>query len=100
RVTLQNNDIANVTLRVPAHTAPAADAGGSTVSVAQMKVPQKARDLLRKAQKAMDKNNVQESWTLTQKALDLYPDFAEALTLRALLNLGEKKFTDAVPDLE
>jgi predicted Zn-dependent protease len=100
RVQLQS-DVATLTLRVPARGGAASTAGDrNTVSVAQMKVSGKARDLMRKAQKAMAKHDFAESLAQVQKALEICPDFAEALTLRALLKLDANKVADALPDLE
>src|SRR5437016_3520612 len=100
RVQVQG-DAATLTLRVPARGGGASTAGDhATVSVAQMKVPGKARDLMRKAQKAMAKHDFAESLAQVQKALEVCPDFAEALTMRALLKLDANKVADALPDLE
>ncbi len=91
----------SVTLRLPAVARGQADAGDhNTVSVQQMKVPGKARDELKKAQKAAQKADTAEANKHVQRALELYPKFAEALTLRALLHLDAEHSHDAVADLE
>jgi predicted Zn-dependent protease len=90
-----------VSVRVPGRLASASPAGdGNTVSVAQMKVPQKARDAFHKAQKALAKSNLAEASSQLQNALTLYPDFAEALTMRGLLSIQENKIEPALADLE
>jgi len=100
RITVQG-EMATLTLRMPSRSAGASSAGNNNmVSVAQMKVPDKARGLLRKAQKAMAKRDFKESLVQVEKALQACPDFAEALVLRALLKLDMDKVNDAVADLE
>ncbi len=73
-----------VTVHIDMAGAPS-PAGGDTVSVAALSVPRKAHDLFEKANKAFQKNNLQESWTLTEKALAAAPSYAEALTLHGIL---------------
>jgi len=72
----------------------------TTVSVAQMKVPEKARTLLAKAQSALDKRKLDEAHKYLSESLTVYPDFAEALTMRGLMQLDEKKLDDAAATLE
>jgi tetratricopeptide (TPR) repeat protein len=93
--------INSVNVRMSPQSAVASTAGNHTiVSVAQMKVPQKARDAFRKAQKALEKNNLADAAAQLQNALAIYPDFAEALTMRGLLALEQGKAALALPDLE
>lgn len=72
----------------------------ATVSVAQMRVPEKARKLLEKAQAALDKRKLEEADRYVGAALDVYPDFAEALTMRGLMDLDAKHLDDAAVNLE
>ncbi len=72
----------------------------ATVSVAQMKVPEKARKLLEKAQSCLDKRKLQEADTYVSQALEVYPDFAEALTMRGLMFLDGHHLDDAAASLE
>ena len=72
----------------------------ATVSVAQMRVPEKARNLLEKAQNALDKRKLQEANRYVTEALEAYPDFAEALTMRGLMDLDAKRLDDAAANLE
>jgi tetratricopeptide (TPR) repeat protein len=72
----------------------------ATVSVAQMKVPEKARNLLAKAQSALDKRKLQEAERYVAEALHVYPDFAEALTMQGLMALDAKRLDDAAASLE
>jgi len=72
----------------------------ATVSVAQMKVPEKARKLLEKAQTALDKRKLEVADRYVTEALEVYPDFAEALTMRGLMDLDAKRLDDAAANLE
>jgi len=74
--------------------------GNSTISVAQYKVPEKAREEFRKAREASVKGKLDEAQTHLAKALDLYPDYADGLTLRAILKLSAGETDSAVADLE
>ena len=98
RVTLQN-DMSTVTLRMP-RMARAEAGAGATISVAQMKVPEKARDENKKAQEAMQKRDLDKAWKHVTKALEIAPTFAGALTTRGLLELDASKTEAAVADLE
>ena len=71
-----------------------------TVSVAQFKVPSKARDLLKKAQAAAHKNKLNDVNKYLAQALEIYPHFTEALTLRGILKLDENQVSGAIEDLE
>jgi predicted Zn-dependent protease len=73
---------------------------GSTVSVSQMKVPGKARKIFDKAMAAFRKAQLDDALSLVQKALGMYPDYAQALTLRGVLNMRKGDNHQAQPDLE
>jgi len=94
-------DLAMINLVIRGSQAAPTRAGNrATVSVAEMKVPEKARDLLAKAQSALDKRKMQEADHYLVEALRVYPNFAEALTMRGLMDLDEKKLDDAAAILE
>ncbi|MCU1305569.1 MAG: repeat protein [Acidobacteriaceae bacterium] len=77
------------------------DAGNThTVSVAQFKVPSKARSEYKKADEALHKGKKEECAKHLAKALDIYANFAEALTLRGILNLDSQNPDKAVADIE
>lgn len=76
------------------------DNGKSTISVAQYKVPEKAREEFRKAREASVKGKLDEANVHLAKALELYPDYADGLTLRAILKLSAGDTDSAVTDLE
>lgn len=92
---------ANISLVVPNAPAAATDAGGrNTVSVAQFQVPKKARELFKKAQEAARKQKHDEESKYLAQALEVYPDFADALTLRGIRKLDSNQIDDATADLE
>jgi tetratricopeptide (TPR) repeat protein len=78
----------------------ASTAGSGTVSVAQMKVPEKARKEFHKAEEAMRKHKIEDSRQHIENALQLAPNYAAALTLRGILDLGENKFDQARSECE
>jgi predicted Zn-dependent protease len=98
RITFQGGDV-SLNLRMPQEEA--SDVGGrNSVSVAQMKVPEKARKQLKKAREAVQKQNVEEAQKYLTQALEAYPNYAEALTLRGILKLDGKQYDAAAQDLE
>jgi tetratricopeptide (TPR) repeat protein len=72
----------------------------ASVSVAQYKVPKKARDEFKKAQSALQDRKLDESHKHLAKALNIYPDFPEALTMRAILSLEADNVDAAIQDLD
>ena len=70
----------------PAASYPA-QGGPYTVSVAELKVPDKARELFHKAQKALGDHELDAAREFARKALDIYPDYAEALRLCAVIDI-------------
>lgn len=94
--------VTSVNLRLPTanNMAPNDGNGRQTVSVAQYKVPQAAREELKKAREATLKNKADDAQRHLQKALELDPDYADALTLRAILKLDAKDSESAVSDLQ
>ena len=90
----------NVVLHLPADTNPHDGIQGNSVSVAQMRVPEKARDELRKAQTAMGKEKSDEAGKHLEKALSIAPNYSDALTMRAILQLDQKNIDGALNDLD
>lgn len=74
--------------------------GQESVSVSQMNVPGKARQLLQKAEQAFRKARLDDAFAFVQKALVCYPNYAKALTLRGILWMQKGDNKDAQPDLE
>ena len=94
---------AGANLRIRLNTADAAAAhadGNATVSVAEYKVPQKARDALHKAEVALAKNRLDDASKEVAKALQIYPHYAPALTLHGVLALDHGQAQVAVDDFD
>ncbi|HKF20428.1 MAG TPA: tetratricopeptide repeat protein [Candidatus Angelobacter sp.] len=72
----------------------------NTITVAQYRVPDKAREELRKAREASTKSRMDEAQSHVAKALEIYPQYADALTFRAVLKLTTKDTAAAVLDLQ
>lgn len=68
---------------------------GNTVSVAQMQVPDKARKELHKAEESLHKRKTDDARQHVKKALEIAPQYAAALTLNGILDLGENQFDQA-----
>ncbi|HEY6307128.1 MAG TPA: tetratricopeptide repeat protein [Candidatus Angelobacter sp.] len=96
-----NSPMTSVSLRLPASNAAADDGNGrQTVSVTQYKVPEAAREELKKAREATLKSKFDQAQLHIEKALGVDPDYADALTLRAILKLDAKDSDGAVTDLQ
>jgi predicted Zn-dependent protease len=72
----------------------------SAVSVAQYKIPDKARDRLRKAQEQVGKQELDKAQKYIEEALKIYPKYAEALTLRAVIRMDLNQREAALEDLD
>jgi len=88
-----------VSLRLPAHK-PSDGLDGNSVSVAQYRVPAKARAEFNKAHEGLEKGKLEEANTHLAKALEIDPDYADALTLRGILELDKKQPEAAIADLD
>ena len=73
---------------------------GSAISVAQYKVPSKARDEYRKAQEGLEKQKTEDATRHLARALEIFPNYADALTLRAVLALNQHNPQAAMADLD
>lgn len=74
--------------------------GRHTVSVNALKVPDKAREELEKARKEMEKQRMPESLKHVENALTIAPNFAEALTLRGIIEVASNQGEQARKDLQ
>jgi Tfp pilus assembly protein PilF len=74
--------------------------GGSSVSVAQFKVPEKARKVFEKGNEALQKNKLEDAKKYAEKALEIYPQFAEALTLRGILEINDGATDAGIADFD
>jgi Tfp pilus assembly protein PilF len=97
RVDLQNG-LTTVNLRLGRAVAMSPKIG--TVSVIELKTPEKARNLTAKAQNALRKNHKDEARKNVEKALAISPDYPYALTLRAAIELSDDKTQSAEEDLD
>lgn len=88
-----------VTIRLP--EADVSDRGGrNSVSVNQLKAPKKARAAFKRAEDAIHKGEFELAWQQVGTALQIYPNYSEALTLRGILQLQANKLEEARTDLE
>jgi tetratricopeptide (TPR) repeat protein len=100
RVTVAGG-MAGISLTIDTVDQDAAAVGNkSTVSLAQYKVPKKAREEYNKADNALTARKIDEAHNHLAKALELYPDFAEALTMRGIMNLENKNYDAAIADFD
>ncbi len=86
----------SIDLRLPVNTA---QGYGPTVSVAAMMVPAKARDAYNRARQGFAAGKSDRAQKDLQ-ALQVYPHFAEALTLRGIVEVQANQFQAAQQDLE
>lgn len=89
----------SVNLRLSGTRPPNPDARNS-VSVSQFRVPERAREELRKAREASLKGKVDEAGTHVAKALEIHPKYADALTMRAILKLAARNPEGAIEDTQ
>lgn len=71
-----------------------------TVSVEQLSVPEKAREALRKAYEAWERNDAAQSRMLAIRALQLHPYYGPALSLLGILELNDGHPADAIIGLQ
>ena len=96
RVDLESGG-ASVSLRLAEHAAPPS---AGTISVAQLRTPEKARNLVEKARGALRKDKVADAEKYLNAALQHAPDNPVALTLRALTRLNAGQIEAAIEDLD
>ncbi len=73
---------------------------GNSISIAQYRVPAKAREAYRKAHEAVEKGKMDDAHKHLTKALELCPNYAEALTLRGVLALNQQDSQAAIADVD
>jgi tetratricopeptide (TPR) repeat protein len=88
-----------VTLTLPS-TGKTGQNAGSMVSAAQLAVPKKARREYEKAENAAQKSKWADANQCLQRALVIWPKFAEALVLRAIIERSEHSSEQAITDAE
>jgi len=72
----------------------------NSVSVAQYKVPGKARDELKKANKLIGERKFDDAMKHVENALAIYPNYADAYTMRGILKMDAHDHDGAVADLQ
>ncbi|HEV2115636.1 MAG TPA: carboxypeptidase regulatory-like domain-containing protein [Terriglobales bacterium] len=87
-----------VTLRMPASPTRGGSGSPPTVSVQQLRVPEKAASFLAKAQQALMKNHLEEAGKYVSHALAAYPEYAQALAFRGVLEMQQQQFEQAAAD--
>ena len=101
RMNLSGGGFASIAVRLPTNSDPQRGIGGSaSVSVAQYKVPDKARKFFKKAQESLEKSKLDEAKENLRKALEMYPHYAEALCLRGVLKIDSRDHEGAIADLD
>jgi len=88
-----------LTLTMPSRDVSSTD-GQATVTATQLQVPEKARSALQKARDALSKSKLVDAARYVEKALSVFPHYAEALTLRGVLELQDNKQEQARADAE
>ncbi len=90
----------NLVLRLPVSSQANDGNGSSSVSVAQLKIPSKAREAFNKARDNSEKGKNAEAEKQLAKALEAYPKYADALTLRGILKMDAGNIAGAIEDLQ
>ncbi len=73
---------------------------GTIVSLASLKVPEKARKEFNKARKAGRKKKYDEALQRLQKATEIYPEYAEAFNEMGAIYIRKKQKTEALKAFE
>jgi Tfp pilus assembly protein PilF len=90
----------SVNVRMQGVGKPADGISGNSISIAQYRVPAKAREAYRKAHEAVEKGKLDDAHKHLTKALELCPNYADALTLHAVLELNHQDSQAAMVDLD
>jgi len=89
-----------VSIRLQLATGPREISSSGSVSVSQINIPDKARSEYVKAEESYGKNKLPEARKHLERALSMAPRFAEALTLRGILELDQGALMEALADLQ
>ncbi|MGC2743694.1 MAG: tetratricopeptide repeat protein [Candidatus Angelobacter sp.] len=90
----------SVSVRMQGAGTPPDGVAGNSISIAQYRIPAKAREAYRKAHEAVEKGKLDDANKHLAKALELSPNYADALTLRAVLELNQRDSQSAIADLD
>ena len=91
--------VARVELRMARGTS-SAGGGGPAVSVARLKVPEKARDRYNKAAQAFLRGKLDQAEKVVNQSLAIYGDNPDALTLRGMIALQNRDTKAALEDFQ
>lgn len=91
---------ATMNMRMAVHTTATDGNDRNSISVAQYKVPGKAREEFKKANKFAREQKPEEAQKHLEKALAIYPAYADAFTLRGILKLEGHDHPGAIVDLQ
>lgn len=95
-----SNFSSTVNVRMEGVGKPTDGVEGNSISIAQYRVPAKAREAYRKAHEAVEKGKMDDAHKHLAKALEICPNYAEALTLRGVLALNQQDSQSAIADLD
>jgi Flp pilus assembly protein TadD len=95
-----NRSYATLVLKLPITLPQSSGHQDDTISVEQLSVPEKARETLRKAYEAWERNDTAQSRTLAIRALQLHPYYGPALSLLGILELNDGHPADAIIGLQ
>src|SRR5205809_2319443 len=87
-------------LRLAVHTRVSDGSDRNSISVAQYKVPGKARDEFKKANKLAGEQKPEEARKHLENALAIFPAYADAYTLRGILKMDAHDHEGATADLQ
>jgi len=93
-------DVAVVNLRLNTSDSALVPPQSGLVSLTELRAPRRARDAYQKAEQAIARNRSGEGSKNLQKALEIYPAYAPALTLRGVLSMDNNDLTAAVEDFD
>ncbi|HEY1525676.1 MAG TPA: tetratricopeptide repeat protein [Candidatus Angelobacter sp.] len=89
-----------VNIRMQGKGKPEDGVQGNSISVAQFRVPAKAREEYRKAHDGLEKGKREDASKHLARALEICPNYAEALTLRGIMELNQRNSQAAMADLD
>jgi tetratricopeptide (TPR) repeat protein len=91
----------NIYLRLPQHdTETTYKPGTISVAEAAQNIPKQARKAYEQGMKLQKENQAEKALAQFNQALELYPDYFQALTERANLRMSRNQLTEAATDLE
>ena len=94
------NSSSLVGVNLPADTSGSDRGSLTSVSVASYKVPDKALKEYKKAEAALNSDKADDAMSHLEKALQIYPGYADALTLRGIIRMDRQDQNGALADLD